>query len=101
MILLCIISVKVSLHLTDIYNLNITDICLAVLGKKEKRIPLSIYLFGILRRFQHCAGHITTGSWKSRGNQYMQLVKVLYCKLPTNDKQLPTFPIEVSPGSEP
>ena len=27
-----------------------------------------------------------------RGNQYMRLVKVLYCKLPTIGKQLPTFP---------
>ena len=26
-----------------------------------------IYLFGVLRRFQHCTGHITTGSWKGRG----------------------------------
>ena len=25
----------------------------------------------ILRRFQHCTGHITTGSWKGRGNQYI------------------------------
>ena len=34
----------------------------------------SIYfcLFGVfLRRFQHCTGHITTGSWKGRGNQYI------------------------------
>ena len=23
------------------------------------------YLFGVLRRFQHCTGHITTGSWKA------------------------------------
>ena len=30
-----------------------------------------IYLFGVLRRFQHCTGHITTGSWKGRGNQYI------------------------------
>ena len=43
----------------------------------------SIYLFGVLRRFQHCTGHITTGSWKGRGNQYIQFVRVLYCKLPT------------------
>ena len=28
-------------------------------------------------------------SWKGRGNQYIQLVKVLYCKPPTNGKQLP------------
>ena len=30
-----------------------------------------ICLFGVLRRFQHCTGHITTGSWKGRGNQYI------------------------------
>ena len=40
-----------------------------------------IYLFGVLRRFQHCAGHIMMGSWKGRGNQYIQFVRVLYCKL--------------------
>ena len=28
-----------------------------------------IYLFGVLRRFQQCTGHITTGSWKDRGNR--------------------------------
>ena len=47
-----------------------------------------IYLFGLLRRFQHCTGHITTSSWKGRGNQYIEFVRVLYCKLPTNGKQL-------------
>ena len=60
-----------------------------------------IYLFGVLRRFQHCTGHITTGSWKGRGNQYIQFVRVLYCKLPTNGKQLPAFPLEAMPGIEP
>ena len=40
-------------------------------------------------------------SWKGRGNQYIQLVRVLYCKLPTNDKQLPAFPLEAMPGTEP
>ena len=35
-----------------------------------------LYLILGLRRFQHCTGHITTGSWKGRGNQYIQLVKV-------------------------
>ena len=39
-------------------------------------------------------GHITTGSWEGRGNQCIQLVKFLYCKLPTNGKQLPAFPLE-------
>ena len=28
-------------------------------------------LFVVLRRFQHCTGHITTGSWNGRGNQYV------------------------------
>ena len=35
------------------------------------------------------------GSFVGRGNQYLQLVKVLYCKLPTNGKQLPAFSLEV------
>ena len=30
-----------------------------------------IYLFGVLRHFQHCTGHIMMGSWKGRGNQYI------------------------------
>ena len=91
------------------------------------------YLFGVLHHFQHCTGHITTGSWKGRkpvhvvlsiyldfnvafntlyghvmtggfmgrGNQYIQLVKVLYCKLPTNGKQRPAFPLEVGLGTKP
>ena len=41
-----------------------------------------------------------TGSWKGRGNQYLHLVKGLYCKLPTNGKQLPAFPLEVRLGFE-
>ena len=60
-----------------------------------------IYLFVVLRRFQHCTGHITTGSWKARGNKYVQFVRVLYCKLPTNGKQLPAFPLKAVPGIEP
>ena len=65
------------------------------------RLLLFIYLFGILRRFQHCTGHITTGSWKGRGNQYIEFIRVLYCKLPTNGKQLPAFPLEAVLGIEP
>ena len=64
-------------------------------------IGMFIYLFRVLRRFQHCTGHITTGSWKGRGNQYIQFVRVLYCKLPTNGKQLPPLPLEAVPGTEP
>ena len=60
-----------------------------------------IYLFGVLRRFQHCTGHITTGSWKGRGNQYIEFARVLYCKLPTNGKQLPAFTHKALTGIEP
>ena len=41
------------------------------------------------------------GSWKGRRNQYIQFVKVLYCKLPTIGKQLPAFPFEAVPGLNP
>ena len=59
---------------------------------------LFIYLFGVLCRFQHCTGHITTGSWKGRGNQYIEFARVVYCKLPTNGKQLPAFPLKAITG---
>ena len=68
---------------------------------KYSLVNLFIYLFGILRHFQHCTGHITTGSWKGRGKQCIQFVRVLYCKLPTNGKQLPAFSHEAMPGIEP
>ena len=35
------------------------------------------------------------GSVIGRGNQYIQLVKILYCKLPTTGKKLPAFPHKV------
>ena len=38
---------------------------------------------------------------RAKGNQYIQLAKVLYCKLPTNGKQLPAFPLEVGLGTKP
>ena len=71
------------------------------MGSKFIKFAVFIYLFGVLRRFQHCTGHITTGSWKGRENQYMEFVRVLFCKLPTNGKQLPAFPLEAMPGTEP
>ena len=71
-----------------------------VVGKLEKS-NLVIYLFGVLRRFQHCTGHITTGSWKGRGNQYIQFARVVYCKLPNNGKQLPAFPLKAVTGIKP
>ena len=42
-----------------------------------------------------------TGKWKGRGNQYIEFVRVVYCRLPTNSKQLPAFPLEAVPGTEP
>ena len=65
------------------------------------QLYLFIYLFGVLRHFQHCTGHITMASWKGRGNQYIKFFSVLYCKLPTNGKQLPAFPLEVVPRTNP
>ena len=64
-------------------------------------ICVYIYLVGVLKHFQHCTGHITAGSWKGRGNQSIQFARVLYCKLPTNSKQLPAFPLEAVPGIKP
>ena len=83
----------------SLMNSNMTLTVLNLHQQTDPKVQQDfIYLFGVLRHFQHCTGHITTGSWKSRGNQYIQLVKVLYCKLPTNSKQLPAFPLEAMPG---
>ena len=60
-----------------------------------------IYLFGVLHRFQHFTGHITTTSWNVTGNQYIELIRDVYCKLPTNGKQLPAFPLEAALGIKP
>ena len=65
-----------------------------------KFVIFFIYLFGVLRRFLHCTCHITTGSWKGRGNQYIQFIRVLYCKQPTNGKELPAFPLDAVPGTK-
>ena len=60
-----------------------------------------IYLFGVLRCFQHCTGHITTGCCKAKETQYIQFVRVLYCKLSTKGTQLPAFPLEAMTWIEP
>ena len=70
-------------------------------GNQKNSFSSLICLFGVLRRFQHCTGHITTGSWKGRGNQYIEFARVVYCKLLTNGKQLPAFPLEPMQGSNP
>ena len=43
----------------------------------------------------HDTGHIKMGVSVGRRNQYIQLAKVLYCKLLTIGKQLLTFPHKV------
>ena len=83
------------------YSLSISGISELWFTCLEYYHAYFIYLFGVLRHFQHCTGHITTGSWMGRGNQYIQFVRVLYCKLPTNGKQLPAFPLEAMLGIEP
>ena len=40
------------------------------------------------------------GSWNGRGNQYIQFVRVLYCKLLTNGQQQSAVPLEIVPGTE-
>ena len=85
-------------------NWIILSTCMNCDGKTQGVCLVSywfICLFGILCRFQHCTGHITMGSWKGRGNQYIQFARVLYCKLPTNGKQLPAFPLTAMTGIEP
>ena len=38
-------------------------------------------LLSVLNHTQYlCIGYIVTDSWKGGGNQYIQLVKLLYCK---------------------
>ena len=57
---------------------------------------------GVLRLFTGAVNVLTLSSnnlfsWEGRGNQYIQLFKILYCKLSTNGKKLPAFPLEVGP----
>ena len=52
-----------------------------------------IYLFGVLHHFQHRTGHIMMGSWKGRGNQYIQLVSgfcTVNCRPTTTTTSFPT-----------
>ena len=57
---------------------------------------------GVLRLFTGAVNVLTLSSsnlfsWEGRGNQYIQLFKVLYCILLANGKKLPAFPLEVGP----
>ena len=52
------------IHLTQHLPGGNCSLCRPGLSAPKKKICL----FGVLRRFQHCTGHITTGSLKGRGN---------------------------------
>ena len=83
-----------------IFNAILSTLSTIKFISRRKAIHM-IYLFGVLHRFQDFTGHIMTGSWKGRGNQYIQFIRILYCKLPTNGKQLPAFSLEAVLGTEP
>ena len=69
-------------HWININCLIHVQMCLRVCHEwRLSAINLKNYLFGVLRCFQHCTGDITTGSWKGRGNQYIEFPRILYCKL--------------------
>ena len=62
---------------------------------QNRSFTLFIYLFQVLHCFKDCTGHITMGSFVGRGKQNIQLVRVLYCKLPSIGKLQPIFPHKV------
>ena len=65
---------------------------------------VSVFIFiylGFYVAFNTVQVYITTGSWRGRGNQYIEFARVVYCKLPTNGKQLPAFPLKAVTGIEP
>ena len=68
--------------------------CIVLCSLHTSSLYNFIYL-GFKCRFQHCTGHIMTGSFVGRRNQYIQFVKVLYCKLLVISKQLLIFPYKV------
>ena len=50
-----------------------------------------VYLFAVLHHTWYLIGHIVTGRFKVSGNQCIQLVRFLYCKL-----QIQAFPLQFS-----
>ena len=65
--------------------------CLNLLvGYRDQCILLAQCIFiylGFLRHFQHCTGHIMTGSWKGRGNQYIGFC-IVNCRPTASNYQL-------------
>ena len=74
-------EISLTLHRLNILCVNQSNIdsaynefCNLVFQEMDCYLKYRVFLFiylGFLRRFQHCTGHITTGSWKGRGNQYI------------------------------
>ena len=73
---------------------------LSSLGRGLHSPSALVYLFiwVITSLSTHCVDHIMTDSFIGSEKQYIQLAKVLFCKLPANGKQLPAFSLEVRPG---
>ena len=73
-----IVDLRQLIVLSD--NLLYSGSSILFLTSFPQQVPaLLIYLFiWVLTSLSiHCIGHIMTGTWKGRGNQYIQLVKVL------------------------
>ena len=70
--------------------------------RRRVLLPL-VYCFLLLPFFCDSVCYtinIVMSNSKGAGNQYIQLVKVLYCITPTCSKQVPDFQLEVKPGFE-
>ena len=85
---------------SDSHNMEIeTDIPTPPSPQKSRPVELSQTHEAkkIARKIQRLCDDMI---YNFNNNQYIQLVKVLYCKLPSNGKQLQAFPLEVGPGTE-
>ena len=76
---------------------SITFACFILI---KRVLFIYVFIWGFTLLATHCIGLIMMGSFMGSGNQYKQLVKVLYCKLSTNSRELPAFPLDVGPGLE-
>ena len=89
------------------FSVNRSGTVFSCAGEEIKHLVIFLftyvftYLFSVLHHAKYLSvGCIVTGSQKGRGNQYIQLVYVLYCKLPTKGKQVLVFLLEDRSGFE-
>ena len=75
--MLNILHIGVQLGGENEATLKYADDLVIIASSRAVPHSLCLFIWGFLCCFQHCTGHITTGSWKGRGNQYIQLVRVL------------------------